>query len=80
MRYTGRVNFIYKAVGAIIFSVGLLLLPVVSFAQDQECLDVDPIGGSCPTPLDTWVIVLAVAALIFASVHLHHKQKRNVRP
>jgi hypothetical protein len=40
--------------------------------------DAHPIGAS-GCPLDTWIIVLAVAALLFTVLHLHRKQKLNTR-
>ncbi|HWZ03224.1 MAG TPA: hypothetical protein VNX40_06395 [Mucilaginibacter sp.] len=45
----------------------------VLFAQPGE-----PCGGTDPDatcPLDTWVIVLAIIALIFGAYHLYRKQK-----
>lgn len=78
MKNTERVNIIYKTIGAIAFSGGLLLLPVISFAQDgEDCSGGDPVNGTCPTPLDTWVIVLAATALIFTSIYLYRKQKKQ---
>jgi hypothetical protein len=50
----------------------LMLNTVVLFAQPGEpCqgLDVDN-----PCPLDTWVVVLAVVAVLFAAIHLYRKQ------
>jgi hypothetical protein len=38
---------------------------------DFPCEDID----GCPTPLDTWVMVLAAIALIFTTTYLYHKQK-----
>jgi len=76
MRNAERVNLIYKIVGAIFFSGCLLLLPVISFAQNgEDCGDADPVDSNCP--LDTWVLVLAVIALVFAVVHLYRKQKKQ---
>ncbi|CAN5260793.1 hypothetical protein BH09BAC6_BH09BAC6_13880 [soil metagenome] len=53
----------------------LLLLNVFClFAQPGE-----PCGGTDPDavcPLDTWVFVLAAAALLFTTLHLYRKQKR----
>ena len=43
------------------------------FAQPGE-----PCGGTDPDatcPLDSWVWVLAAAAVVFAATHLHRKQK-----
>ncbi|MBB3054939.1 hypothetical protein [Mucilaginibacter gotjawali] len=45
----------------------------ILFAQPGE-----PCGGTDPDatcPLDTWIIVLAVIAVISAAYHLHRKQK-----
>ena len=59
-----------------IFSGALLLLilnTAVLYAQPGE-----PCGGTDPDatcPLDTWVLVLAVIALIFAFSRLYRKQK-----
>ena len=59
-----------------IFCGALLLLMlnvVVLYAQPGE-----PCGGTDPDatcPLDTWVIVLAVAATALAAFHLYRKQK-----
>jgi hypothetical protein len=51
----------------------LLMLNVVwSFAQGLPCDGTDP-DAVCP--LDTWVVVFAGAALIFAAVRLYRKQK-----
>ncbi len=50
----------------------LLLLSIVSaHAQTLPCNGTDD-DGNCP--LDTWVAVLAFAALIFAIFHLYHRQ------
>jgi hypothetical protein len=51
----------------------LILNTVTLYAQIGEpCGGVDP-DATCP--LDTWVIVLAAAAVIFAVMHLNRKQK-----
>jgi hypothetical protein len=43
------------------------------FAQlDSPC---DAADGDAVCPLDTWVIVLVVAALAFTATHLYRKQK-----
>jgi hypothetical protein len=50
----------------------LMLNVVVLYAQAGfPCGDVDP-DALCP--LDTWVIVLAIATVIFAAFHLNRKQ------
>jgi DMSO reductase anchor subunit len=58
-----------------IFWVTLLLLLISFhnlFAQGTTPCDPDD-PSTCP--LDTWVWVLVAAAFIFATIHLHHKQK-----
>ena len=51
----------------------LMLNTVASYAQPGEpCGGVDP-DATCP--LDTWVIILASIAVIFAVIHLNRKQK-----
>ena len=60
-----------------LFGGALLLLFILNssvlFAQPGEpCGETDP-DATCP--LDTWVIVLAIIAVIFAAYHLHRKQK-----
>jgi hypothetical protein len=56
-----------------ILACSMFLLPAISLAQGPDCGDADPVGGTCP--LDTWVIVLAVAATALAAFHLYRKQK-----
>jgi hypothetical protein len=60
---------------AFVFASVLILLcfPSVIFAQDLPCEGGDPFSSPCP--LDTWVIVLAVIAAVFAGIHLYRKQK-----
>jgi len=64
----------------IFFSTLLLLMFNVAalFAQSGDpngpCGLNDDDNTNCP--LDTWVVALAVVAVIFAAVHLHKKQKR----
>ncbi len=51
-------------------------MPAILFAQDSinnNCDDHDPLDNYCP--LDTWVIVLAAVAMLFAVSHLYRKQK-----
>jgi hypothetical protein len=50
----------------------LMLNAVFLFAQGSPCGGTDP-DEVCP--LDTWVVVLAVAAFVFAAIHLYRKQK-----
>jgi len=50
-----------------------MLNVIVLYAQPGE-----PCGGTDPDatcPLDTWVIVLAVIATVFAAIHLSRKQR-----
>jgi hypothetical protein len=50
----------------------LILNTAVLYAQPGE-----PCGGTDPDatcPLDTWILVLAAIAIIFAAVHLSRKQ------
>ena len=50
----------------------LILNSVAVFAQPGEpCAGVDV---DQPCPLDTWVIILAIAAVIFATIHLYRKR------
>jgi len=66
----------------IFFSTLLLLIVNVAFlyAQDpgEPCSgnDVDTVG----CPLDTWVVLLAFIAIIFAAWHLNNKRKLSVAP
>jgi hypothetical protein len=52
----------------------LLFNVVLLFAQGDPtpCLAAD-IDTQCP--LDTWVVILAVIAVVFAATYLHRKQK-----
>ncbi len=73
MKIPAFVKAIYK------FLPGICLLSITSncFAQSN------PGGGLCDgndggpdgCPLDTWVIVLVVAATVFAAVHLYRQKK-----
>jgi hypothetical protein len=69
-------NSIYKIASIIILSGSMLLLPSISFAQGGDL----PCGGDDPTsnnqcPLDTWVWILAVIAVILGAIYLQRKQK-----
>ena len=60
-----------------LLGVGLCLLITTN------CLADPPTGSPCDNdqggpdgcPLDTWVIVLLIIAVIFTAIHLHRKQK-----
>jgi hypothetical protein len=70
-------NSIYKKIVSLTILAGsILLLPSISFAQggDLPCGGDDP-TTSTPCPLDTWVWVLAVVAVIFGAMYLQRKQK-----
>jgi hypothetical protein len=73
----GVSNSIYKKIVSLIILAGsMVLLPAIAFAQggDLPCGGDDP-TTSTPCPLDTWVWVLAVAAVILGAIYLQRKQK-----
>ncbi|MES2060593.1 MAG: hypothetical protein V4456_01650 [Bacteroidota bacterium] len=52
-----------------------VILPSICFAQDDTPADgCDPYDG-CAVPLDTWVYVLVIAAVIYGAYRMHQKQK-----
>ena len=56
----------------------LMFNVVMLYAQPGE-----PCGGTdddatCPSPLDTWVLILAAVAVIFTVMHLYRKQKSKM--
>ena len=53
----------------------LMFNVVMLYAQPGEPCGGNDDDGTCPSPLDTWVLVLAGAALIFAAIHLYRKQR-----
>jgi len=61
----------------IFFSTLLLLLTNVAliYAQDpgEPCNGNDPDNVGCP--LDTWVVLLAIVAIVFAAWHLQKRRK-----
>ena len=70
-------NSIYKKIVSLIILAGsIMLLPANSFAQggDLPCGGDDPTSNN-PCPLDTWVWVLAVIAVILGAIYLQRKQK-----
>jgi hypothetical protein len=69
---------VYKAAAFIVLSGSLLLLPIVSSAQDDlPCDDSNPYDVSCP--LDTWVWVLAVIALTLGAWQIYRQQTARTR-
>jgi hypothetical protein len=53
----------------------LSLIPMITFGQvDPPADGCDPYDG-CTLPLDTWVFVLVIAAIIFGVHKLQQKQK-----
>jgi hypothetical protein len=51
------------------------LMPVMSFAQDLPCSGDDPYETNCP--LDTYVWIMAFAALIAGAVIIYKQQKKR---
>ncbi|WPU96582.1 hypothetical protein SNE25_13745 [Mucilaginibacter sabulilitoris] len=58
-----------------LLGICLLLLSTNCFADPGDGLCDGNDGGPDGCPLDTWVIVLVVIAVIFTAIHLHRKQK-----
>jgi hypothetical protein len=62
-------------------SILLLLLTLSVSAFSQDCNEgpglpgQDPDLGPCEVPLDTWVIALVIAAVIYGTYKLYQKQK-----
>ena len=69
-------SFFYKA-GRLLFC-SLILIPVLSFAQTTDpplpCDGDDPYGNC---PLDTYVWLLAIIALVFGAIYLYRQQKQH---
>ena len=70
----------------LVLTVLFTLCTIVTFAQPTG--PGDPGQGDCgtsaqgpdePCPLDTWVIILAVIALVFTAVHLYKKQNNALK-
>jgi uncharacterized membrane protein len=62
-----RVRIFFGTLLLLIFNVLLL------YAQDPQACSGTDIDNPCP--LDTWVIILAIIAVVFAAIYLNHKQK-----
>ncbi len=59
-----------------------ILMVTSTFADDIYPCDGDPDGGGYTgnnCPIDTYVWVLAIAALVFGAVYLHRQQKVQSR-
>jgi hypothetical protein len=52
--------------------VTLALMPVTSFAQDLPCSGDDPYGNC---PVDNYVWLLAIIAVIAGAIYLYRQQK-----
>jgi hypothetical protein len=52
-----------------------LLVATNCFADPGDGLCDGNDGGPDGCPLDTWVIILVIIAVIFTALHLHRKQK-----
>ena len=65
-----------KIVSVIILVGSVILLPSISFAQggDLPCGGDDPTTSN-PCPLDTWVWLLAIVAVMLGAIYLQRKQK-----
>jgi len=77
---TEKYVFLFKSIILIFISGTLLLLPAISFAQgDLPCDDDNPLAQPCSVPLDTYVWLLVIAAIIFGAIHLYRQQKTHSR-
>jgi hypothetical protein len=70
----GKFSILNKVAFLAILVTGLALMPVISFAQDLPCGGDDPYE-SCP--LDTYVWIMAFAALIAGAVIIYKQQKKR---
>ena len=70
-----------------IYLLAILLFTSLSVLASDDCGPGTPGGGGdiddppvsntpCEVPLDTWVYVLVIAAVMFGAYHLYKKQKR----
>ncbi|MEO7214775.1 hypothetical protein [Mucilaginibacter sp.] len=53
----------------------LLSVNSICFAQIVNPCDGSDQDDDCPVPLDTWVYVLVIIALVYTGYTLHKKQK-----
>jgi hypothetical protein len=74
----GKYSFIGTILPVLFIGV-IILLPLNLFAQDEACGGDDPTGSSTVCPLDTWVWVLIVAAVIFGTISLYRRQKMQTQ-
>lgn len=57
----------------VLLTSSFFLLPGVTLAQDLPCDGSDPFNTNCP--LDTYVWVMAIVALLLGAVYLYRQQK-----
>jgi len=71
-----KAKFINKATIVITACTGMLLLPNLLFAQGNEGCGIgqDPTDPYTACPLDTWVWVLVIGAIIFGAIKLNRKK------
>lgn len=64
-----------------LLAICLVFATLQVFAQGEVPCSGDPDDPNytvdCPAPLDNWVIVLVIAGLIFATLYLYRKQKKE---
>jgi len=72
-----RSLFTYK-IFFLLFSIFLMVLPEITLAQDNPCDDPFNPPADC-VPLDTYVWLLVIAAIIFGAIHLYRQQKTHSR-
>jgi preprotein translocase subunit SecG len=65
-------KILYQIITTIVLFV-LSTITVLAQPGSGGGLPCDPDDPTCP--LDTWVIVLMIIAVVFTAIHLHRKQK-----
>lgn len=70
-----KVHLVKQCCYRMLFTISIFFIPMLNLckADPIPCNGADPYDTDCP--LDTWVIVLVVVAVIFAVTQLHRKQK-----
>ena len=75
-----KIKFIRNVIGRkCVLAISFMFCSLIAFAQpggpgQGDCGDT-PEGPDAPCPLDTWVIILAFLAVVFAAIYLQRKQK-----